>query len=75
MKVELSKRDISTIWLALERDIRNKRWLSEIKDEDTTIAAIRLYARELSEEASLCVRMEQLFKEKETDNDGTDRAD
>lgn len=75
MNVELSRRDISTIWLALERDIRNKRWLSEIKDKNTTIAAIRLYARELADEASLCVRMEELFKEKETNKDGTDRAD
>lgn len=75
MNVELSRRDISTIWLALERDIRNKQWLSEIKDKTTTIAAIQLYSRELADEASLCVRMEKLFKEKDTNNDGTDCAD
>lgn len=64
MKIELSKRDISTIWIALDRDIRNKRWLSEIKDKHTTIGAIGLYARELADESDLCVRMEKLFHEK-----------
>lgn len=62
MKVELSKRDISTIWMALDRDIRSKRWIREIEDKKkTTIGEIKLYAFELSDEASLCERMEKLF--------------
>lgn len=63
MKVELSKRDISTIWIALDRDIRNKWWLKEIKDKTTTMAAIALYSRELADEADLCARMEKLLNE------------
>ncbi len=71
MKVELSIRDISTIWFALERDIRSKQWIREIDDKKkTTIGEIILHARELSDEAALCERMEKLFySRKEQNND------
>lgn len=71
--VEIKRRDIATIWMAVERYARTHEWHSRV--DTMSLGELSLRLRETSEWADLAIRFKSIFEDmtcRHVDDDKTE---
>ena len=62
MKVELTKREVGIISLALERYVRNHSFFKEIRNvKETSMQCAKLYLGDLLDATKTCIKMQEIL--------------